>query len=222
MKNITLITSVIDTPNIPLSYINSRTIFNKEQRFEQTKKTISSIRDKIIDSKIFLVECSELTDSERSYFIENVDYFFNIYDTQNKELISRMFTRSKSMGEGTMTIIALNYLIDNSIEFDNFFKISGRYWLNDNFNYDLYNNQLSCIHKIHNDNDNAFTCFYKLSKQDTSYWLNFLLNSVDDFVKCIGFEFIFANFLKNHSFFTIENKVGIHGYVSVCGTFIDL
>lgn len=38
MKNITLITSVIDTPNIPLSYTNTRSVYTKEVRFEQLKK----------------------------------------------------------------------------------------------------------------------------------------------------------------------------------------
>jgi len=222
MNNITLITSIIDTPNTPLSYTNCRSIFNKEQRFEHTKKTILSIREKIPDNKIFLIECSQLTDSESIFFKENVDYFINIMDTDNEKIIQRMFTPSKSMGEGTMTTIALWHLFNNSIEFDNLFKISGRYWLNENFNYDLYDNNLSYIHKINNDPNNAFTCFYKLSKTLTKEWLEFLLNSEHDFINCIGYEVIFAKFLVNKEITIIENKVGIHGYVTVCGTFIDM
>jgi hypothetical protein len=79
IKNITLITSIIDTPNTPLSYTNTRSVFSKEERFEQTKKTILSIRNKIPNNKIFLVECSKLTLEENNYFLSNVDYFLNIY-----------------------------------------------------------------------------------------------------------------------------------------------
>ena len=46
MKNITLITSIIETPNLPLSYTNIRSMFSKNERFEQTKKTITTIKEK--------------------------------------------------------------------------------------------------------------------------------------------------------------------------------
>jgi hypothetical protein len=38
--NLTLITSVIDTPNKPWSYTNIRSIYTKQERFEQTKKQL--------------------------------------------------------------------------------------------------------------------------------------------------------------------------------------
>lgn len=224
MNSITLITSVIDPPKIPLSYTNTRSVFNKQQRFEQTKKTISSVMEKIPNTKIFLIECSMLSDEEKKYFHEHVDYFYNIYDTGIEELISRMFTISKSMGEGTMTILALKFLFENNIEFDSLFKISGRYWLNDVFNYELYNNSFPYIHRINNDENNAFTCFYKLPREIANKWLDYLLNAESDFVQCIGFEVMFARFLKtfDEEIRIIENKVGINGYVTVCGSFIDM
>jgi hypothetical protein len=224
--NITLITSVIDPPKLPLSYTNSRSVFSKKERFEQTKKTISSVRENIPDNKIFLIECSILSIEEKEYFISNVDIFLNIHDTGIETLINRMFTISKSMGEGTMTIFALKYLIENNIEFIRLFKLSGRYWLNNGFNYDLYNNILPCIHRINNDENNVFTCFYKLPREIVIKWLIYLLNSESDFVNCTGFEIIFGKFINsisNHEEIkSIESKVGIHGYVTVCGTFIDM
>ena len=226
MQNITLITSVIDPPDLPLSYTKCRSVFNKEERFAQTKKTISSIRQKIPNNKIFVVECSPVSETERNYLNEHADIFINIYDTGNKNLINRMFTKSKSMGEGTMTIIALQYLFDNNIKFDNFFKCSGRYWLNDSFKYDLFNNRFSCIHKINNDPNNALTCFYKLSTKQSEKWLTTLLSSESEFIRCAGFEGIFAKFIhlvsKEDTVYFIPEKVGINGYVTVCGTHVDL
>jgi hypothetical protein len=224
MKNITLITSVINTPNLPLSYTRTRSVFTKEERFEQLKKTIETVREKIPETQICLVECSYLYQNEREYLISAVDYFINIYETQNMLLIQRMFTISKSMGEGTMTMYALQYLNDNNIGYDNLFKISGRYWLNDTFLYKLYDNFLTCTHRIGGDINNVFTCFYKLSKDDSRFWLDYLKNSENDFINCIGFEVIFAKFIKSlkNKNVIIENKVGINGYVSICGSYIDM
>jgi hypothetical protein len=220
--NITLITSVINTPNTPLSYTNTRSVFNRKERFEDTKKTLDSLK-KINNNKIFIIECSELNNEEKEYFKENSHYFINIYDTNNKNLINRMFTISKSLGEGTMTIYALEYLFKNHIEFDFIFKISGRYWLNNNFDYNLNNNNVNCIYKINNDTNNIFTCFYKLTKENAYKWYIFLINSEKELMNCIGFEVLFAKFIKEiNNIKIIENKVGINGYVSIDRTYIDM
>ena len=47
MINLILITSVICITNKPLSYTKTRSVFTHEERFEQTLKTIQTIRDKI-------------------------------------------------------------------------------------------------------------------------------------------------------------------------------
>lgn len=223
MKNITLITSVIDTPNIPLSYTNTRSVYTKEVRFEQLKKTIETVREKIRDNRIFLIECSLLSLSEQQYLTNAVDYFVNIHDTENQTLINRMFTSSKSMGEGTMTINALQYLLSNNIEFDNFFKISGRYWLNNTFSYELYDNYSSVIRHI-GDNNYVFTCFYKLSKYASLLWLDYLINSENEFINCMNYESIFAEFFKkmNINDTVITNNLGVNGNIAVCGTHINV
>lgn len=223
MKNITLITSVINTPNIPLSYTNTRSVYTKEVRFEQLKKTIETVREKIRDNRIFLIECSLLSLSEQQYLTNAVDYFVNIHDTENQTLINRMFTSSKSMGEGTMTINALQYLLSNNIEFDNFFKISGRYWLNNTFSYELYDNYSSVIRHI-GDNNYVFTCFYKLSKDASLLWLDYLINSENEFVNCMNYESIFAEFFKkmNINDTVITNNLGVNGNIAVCGTHINV
>ena len=39
MNNLVLITSIICTPNTPLSYTNTRSVYTHDERFEQTKRT---------------------------------------------------------------------------------------------------------------------------------------------------------------------------------------
>lgn len=40
-----------------------------------------------------------------------------------------------------MTIELIDFILDNNLNFLNYFFISGRYYLNDNFNFDLYNSK---------------------------------------------------------------------------------
>ena len=78
MINLVLITSIIATPNIPLSYTPTRSVFTHNERFEQTKYTIQSIKEKIPNAKIFIVECSFLTEEQNVFFIKkNLKILFN-------------------------------------------------------------------------------------------------------------------------------------------------
>jgi hypothetical protein len=226
--NITLITSVINTSSNPLSYTNTRSFWTKEERYEQTKKTIESVRKYIPNNRILLMECSQLTESEKKYFIENTDYFLNLYDFNDPLILERINSRSKSMGEGTMTIYAIEFILKNNIKFDNFFKISGRYWLNYKFNYvDYHNNKNTIIKMLDNDLTSIFTCLYKLNYTTTYNWLKYLINSEDSFANCHGFENIFGLFLltqdKNDQIFINKQKhIGINGYISCANEYIDI
>ena len=148
MNNLVLITSVICTPNTPLSYTNARSVYTHEERFEQTKRTIESVKQKIPNLKILLVECSNLSFDQEEYLKKNTDYFLNLYN--NEKIRKNTSGVSKSLGEGTMTLCALQYLIDNNIGFNNLIKISGRYWLSDNFDYNKFNNNNIVIKYIDN------------------------------------------------------------------------
>ena len=172
--DIVLITSVINTPNIPLSYIATRSIYSKSERFEQTKKTIESVRNKIPNSIIFFVECSQINQEEKQYLHENTNIFINIFDTDNVDIINNIFSKSKSLGEGSMTIFALQYLKDNNINYNHLYKISGRYWLSDFFQYDHFNNENIVIKYINGNENNCFTALYKLPKIVANNYLQFL------------------------------------------------
>jgi hypothetical protein len=224
MKNVTLITSVIDTSKNKLSYTNIRSFWTKEQRFEQTKKTIYSVKQFIPNNKILLVECSLLTEDEKTFFTENTDYFLNLYDLNDKRILERINSNSKSMGEGTMTMFGLDFLLNNNIEFDNLFKLSGRYWLNDNFNYNFYDNNFSSVCKIYDNFESVFTCLYKLNKEMTKNWLEYLKSSENDFINCVGYENIFGSFTKSQkmeNYLFMVRPLGLNGFISICNEYID-
>ena len=160
MDNLLLIPSIIKTPNLPLSYIENRSVYSHNERYEQTKKTIISVKEKIPNCKIILVECSDLEDDQLSYLKNNVDYFINLIN--NPIDMEYIYSKSKSLGESTMTMRAIEFIFNNNLKFDNFFKLTGRYWLSDNFLYTNFENDKIVIHYINNDVNNVATSLYKL------------------------------------------------------------
>lgn len=219
MENIVLITSIIKTPNIPLSY-GTRSIYTSEERFEQTKLTIQTIKEKIPNCKIFIVECSELSDDEKDYFIKNCDYVLNLY--YNIELRNKMYSKSKALGEGTMTISALEFLENQNIYYDNLIKVSGRYFLSENFNIEKFLNDDIVIKYIDNNDNNVFTGLYKLPKKCVKNLKIFLQNNYNNMVLCMGYEVLFAQFIKTQpDNKIIINPIGLKGYVSVSNDFYN-
>jgi thymidylate synthase len=213
MDSFVLITSVINTPNTPLSYTNTRSVFSRQDRFEQTKKTIKSVREKLSNSKIIIVECSDFNEEENNYFKENCNYILNLWN--KKELHNYIFGPSKSLGEGTMTIEALKYIKELNLEYQYLYKISGRYWLNENFK--IENIQNNIFKRINKNENNVFTALYKIDKKTVEKLLIFLINNIEEMKKCIGYEVLMSHFVKN-----IDNQlvdiIGLSGFVTVCGS----
>jgi len=221
MNNLVLINSIVKTPDKPLSYINTRSIYTHAERFEQTKKTIQSIREKIPNVKILIVECSNLDDEQNEYFKNNSDYFLNLINQPDK--VENIYSISKALGEGTMTIEAINYIKENNIEFDSLFKITGRYWLSHNFNYENFENNNIIVHYIQNNINNTCTSLYKINKINVLDFQNFLIQNKNLMYNCIGYEVLFAMFLKlpkNNKIIHL-NKIGVNGYISVSNDFVD-
>lgn len=213
MNDLVLITSIIKPPNTPLSY-GVRSVYTCEQRLEQTKLTIQSINEKMIGAKIFIVECSELNEDEVNYFSQNSTYFINLYN--DIDLRNKMHSSSKSLCEGTMTICALNFLIENNIQYDNLIKISGRYYLSENFDINNFINNHIVIKYIDNNINNVFTGLYKIPKIYVENLNIFLQNSHNKMLEFIGYEVLFAEFIKTLPENKINiNPIGLKGYVSV-------
>ena len=212
MDNLILITSVINTPNTPLSYTNTRSVFSRQDRFEQTKKTIKSVREKLSNSKIIIVECSDFNEEENNYFKENCDYILNLWN--KKELHNYIFGPSKSLGEGTMTIEALKYIEELNLEYQYLYKISGRYWLNENFK--IENIQNNIFKRINKNENNVFTALYKIDKKTVEKLVFFLINNIENMKKCIGYEVLMSQFVKNIEKSLIDH-IGLSGFEAVCG-----
>lgn len=213
MQNLFLVTSVINIPNLPLNYTNTRSVFTCEERFEQTIKTIKTIREKIPDSQIFLIECSDLNASMTEYLSTHVDIFINVFQDENCR--RNVFSPYKALGELTLTDFAMRCMLENNIKFDNMFKISGRYFLNDSFDYEKYNNSNICIMKF--DHGECTTILYKLTYEFLLPFQEYSMYSILNFDIHVGYETLFTKFINSlsHSNILLLDNLGVEGNIAV-------
>lgn len=154
-----IITSVINTGNIPWSYCSVRSAFSVEDRFKQTLHTIQSIRDRKDHSAIMLVECSYLSQEMEEILMKSVDYYIQCYKNDDIRLAC-INNGLKGYGEAMKTLAAVQYINLNQISFQRIFKISGRYYLDSFFSKDSYSlDQYSF--KLYN-NVNGSTVLYSV------------------------------------------------------------
>ena len=159
MKNCAIITSVVapDT-NAPLSYANIRSVYSVEDRLNQTMDTLKTLRNKIPDIKLLMVECSPISWHTETLRM-SVGAFYNIYPNDDVRL-----SPHKGWSEAVMLLHALDKF-EELTDFDNIFKVSARYTLNEHFKYEFWENP----HIVAKQTDlygslGVHTCFYKFPK----------------------------------------------------------
>jgi hypothetical protein len=135
MKSLFIITSAIYT-----SYGKCST----EERIDQTKETIRSIKTYAPDADTIIIDCGEKSVDQSLFECEVIDY------TKNNEVQIHLNHYLKTNTDLEPDIIIKSML--EIIMFENFlktklldnysriFKISGRYKLNSNFNYEMHLN----------------------------------------------------------------------------------
>ena len=180
-KNLVLITSKIFVSNTPYSYSKTRSTYTPEERMKQTLETITSVKIHIPDAFIVLVDNSNFDESSDFYHLikEKVDIFINSYNNDELKFYTDEYIY-KAFADISQQIDFYNKFL-KYIEVDkikNFFKISGRYYINQNFNYSIYNNKKNIFKKNKNvkDRNYYYTCFYKLDKNILHEYFNNLFN----------------------------------------------
>lgn len=218
-ENFVMISSLIKITNAPLSYHPIRSVYSHKQRFDQTLKTIESIRKYIPNSFICLIDCSFFTPEENEILNNLCDFVINLYDDLDMRKILR-YSKSKSLCEAIQTLNVIQFIKENNIKFKNFFKISGRYELNEEFNYSLYENDMN-VGRLQADMQNYFiTSFYKLTPESL-YDLERVFN-IPEYQVCLhagtAYEEIFKFFMRmqpNTKY--LDCPLGIDEYISVNG-----
>ena len=212
MKDIFLITSVINTGDIPWTY-GPRSVFTPEQRLEQTINTISSIRSKV-DAYIILVECSDISEETTCRLEQLVDCFIQTFNNLNVRETC-INSNIKGYGELRQILVAIDYIKEHSIPFRRFFKISGRYYLDDNFNIESFSDT---VYSGAYYNYNLITVLYSVPSSLMSSFVNVLLECDNIYLnnQACPLETLMASRITP---IHVVDALGVAGLVAVNNTF---
>ena len=198
--NVVLITSKIYVSNKPFTYVANRSLYTPKQRLNQTIETIESIKKYIPNYYIVLFDNSIFNQNEYDLLNNSVNLFINITDNEKINFYTNN-SENKAYGELTQTIFALYYI--KNIPINNFFKISGRYKLNEFFNYNDYDNIYNIFKKRDDDGelDYYYTCLYKISNINFNNYINIINNlfneiQISNKFHNKSYEVFFPSFLK--------------------------
>ena len=180
-QNLVIITSVLNCVNTPLSYYHTRSIFSVKERYKHTLKSIETIKKNIPNVQIMICECSDLSNYEsyESDIRNKVNYYYNFYNIS--DIREAVESRFKGLGEAKIMIKALDIVKDRrECLYKNIFKLSGRYYLNQNFKYEMFDTKKSNFTYWDNSIYSFCTIFYKIHVDDISAFKIALHNSLNE------------------------------------------
>ena len=189
--NLVIITSKIYISSAPFSYIDKRSIYTKDERYNQTFDTIRSIRKHIPNNFIILFDNSQFTNDEYHELKQSVDCFINIH---NDDIVNKLTNNSihKVFGEVAQTYKIIEYLqmYYKDMKIQNLFKITGRYLIDERFNYNNYDNDKSIFKRnlVVTDRSYYFTCFYKIGKHELRFFYD-ILNELYQDIQMNNYEY---------------------------------
>ena len=222
---------------IVTSAINSKFgVFDPGQRLQQTLDTIASIKNKISDAKIYIMECSSnnLTKDQEDILKSHCDV---LIDYGNDLEVSKLYSSTcendvKNDVEIFCFSKVLKTLNDNK-EFDNIdriHKISGRYFLDEGFDlklYEIYKNRIIINCKSSSSYDPEVPGVEEFEYMARLYsWPKELTKVIQDvYNNCntylntkrkVGIEYLLYKFLPKE-LVTEVGRIGVEGLAAVHG-----
>lgn len=219
MNDIFVITSVIDTGNLPWSYFPQRSLFSPEERVVQTVKTIESIRKYAQEgSKILLVEASNHP-SAISVLKDKCDYFLDLSrDEETRK--NCLESNCKGLGDSWLFFKGIEFLKNTIVpifeaSWRNIYKLSARYQMNEKYNVNNISNDLPTFK--HHENDIYITFFFSVPFKKIDL-LNDALLKTSEIMKHDSFiclEVILPSFFNEKHVIDEPTKIGAQGVIAV-------
>ena len=206
-----LITSLLNPVKKPLSYINTRSIYSVEERLQQLLVTIESVKNKVPDHYIVLIDASKNIEEYENTLTTLVNEYYNFKENEN--IMNKVESPFKGVGE---IYTMLGYLLNNDISrFECLIKISGRYYLNNNFKYEIFDNNLNIFRPFYD--RVVSTRLYKVNRHYFEKFIEILKNAVNLLEKGQSIEEILYAQME----FSNANMLGLSGNIAVTGDIID-
>ena len=209
-KNLVVITCALN--------VQKDSVFSLQERFQQVFMSIESVRRKIPNSFIVLLEVGTAPDELASFLKQHVDEYF----------IMNVADLNKNQGEATMMYRFLKSELFTGIrsQFTHFNKLSGRYFLNDEFDFNRYDLEKVLIkHRLGESGEGLFeTRYFRIPMNHIDSFIekyDILMNEKIDALDYDDVEHIYYR----QGFFTLENTIHnvpiyVSGWISGSGHFI--
>jgi len=207
-----IITSVIDPINAPLTYSAIRSVFNRTERFNQTIESVKSVKSKLPNAYIVLVEgCGvALTQDEKTQL--NVNY---IHEILEDSVLNDIRSPYKSRGETCMLLDYMRSSHFTSIKsiIRRLFKLSGRYCLKPEFNEaDFQMDKITLLNKDIHSLNGTCTVLYSVPYAQIEYYykrLELIYPNIHD-----SMEYILFEPHDRQDIYKKINKINTFGYVT--------
>lgn len=210
MKNLVILTCAV--------FIKDNTVFPTEVRIQQILMSIQSIRRKVPDSYIVLLEIGSIGNDLVEYLTLHVDEY----------ICMNVAHLNKNQGEA---IMMYNYLSSDSFreksaDFATLNKLSGRYFLSDEFDFQRVSIETPWIkYRIGDRNEGIFETRY--FRMPLSY-VPYFYQKYDEFMKnnyqMLDYDDV-EHIYAHQGFIRVEDtvhtvQIGVAGWVSGSGNFI--
>jgi hypothetical protein len=173
----------VDNLVIIISNLNSS---DNDIQFEQTKQTIISIREKIPNNYIFLIEGSRTSSEQNDYFKKNVDRYINYCAFDN---VMENKIENKSLIYRELLLFAFkNFIITDQIHFGNLFIMEGTYMLDSNWNLQDYYHNFNvflycanynfCNSYLYKLNGTSYIAFWEFVENNEEFFQKYNLETV--------------------------------------------
>lgn len=211
-KSLFIISSAVYITSNPLSYTATRSAFNDDERARQTLKTIQSIKTSMPEAQILLIEMGLKKDLP--YDIEKMaDKYLYL---GNKRMIREAADGPfKGFGEALGLYLANRAI--QSFEADYFYKLSGRYYLNEHFNENEWTADGYTGRDYYG---GLFTVLYGFPKRLYSNWRDSLKTSFPVLKQGESLEIIQPTTMEKPLYY--KDQIGVSGWESHSGSFISL
>ncbi len=210
-----LISSVIYFKNKSLTYSSSRSVFSPQERERQTLKTIESIKKNVPNAKIILIESGLRKDISEEIISAVNEY---VYTGNNQFVRYACDSKKKGLGEAMSLFFGLKN--SSTANYSYCFKISGRYYLNENFNLENFKKEKYFTFKFYDNPKQMSTRLYGFNIKQFAIWRKILK---DIFIKLIfnySIEELLYLKIKNNNNQEI-NVLGVSGLIGPNGEEIN-
>lgn len=205
-----IVTSVIYFSNQALSYSNVRSIYTPEERSLQTVKTIASIKKRVPQALVVLVEMG-LKERLPDDLMKIVDHYVYV---GNRSLVRLACDgKYKGMGEVAGLIAAKKYFVGLG---DFYFKISGRYFLLDDFNLNNWMTEKIVVLKY---KDSISTRLYGFSDECFNIWYYALWKCIPYLLRGHSIEDVLPRIINKKHINEIE-LLGVAGFIGPDGQYV--